>query len=198
MGRYWKAGRTGGEPRRACVRACVLAGTGPRGGAAGPGRPGERGLQLWRRPEGSGSGRRRGPSRGRTRGAARPLGIGGLCFALLQWAAVKRLAQSVCAAAPNFRLFLFWPEPRFPSLLAQPVALRYAPSSRCCPAASRGLPHTQARLEGTGVTRSVIPIIPSRDWGNLQSERGRREVHFEELPDGVHSERIFSSEEQAR
>lgn len=59
---------------RACVRAC-----GNRGGAAGPGRPGKRGLQWWRRPEGSGSGRR-GPGRGRTRGAARPLGIGALCF----------------------------------------------------------------------------------------------------------------------
>lgn len=135
----------------------MLAGTGPRGGAAGPGRPGERGLQLWRRPEGSGSGRRvaaRGELPGRS-------GLGDCVLPLLQWAAVKRLAQSVCAAAPNFRLFLFWPEPRFPSLLAQPVTLQYTPSSRCCPAASRGLPHTQARLEGTGITPSVTPIIRS-------------------------------------
>lgn len=59
---------------RACVRAC-----GNRA-ARGAGLRGRGGLQLWRRPEGSGSGRR-GPGRGRTRGAARPLGIGGLCFA---------------------------------------------------------------------------------------------------------------------
>lgn len=40
--RCWKTGSAGGEPRRTYVRACVRAGTGPRGGAAGPGRPGER------------------------------------------------------------------------------------------------------------------------------------------------------------
>lgn len=70
----------GGEPRKACVRACgnrAARGAGLRGRG---GRASERGLQLWRRPEGSGSGRR-GPGRGRTRGAAGPLGIGGLCFA---------------------------------------------------------------------------------------------------------------------
>lgn len=64
---------------RTCVRACVQEpgrGAGLRGRG---GRASEHGLQCWRRPEGSGSGRR-GPGRGRTRGAARPLGIGGLCF----------------------------------------------------------------------------------------------------------------------
>lgn len=55
-------------------------------------------------------------------------GLGDCVFPLLQWAAVKRLAQSARAGAPNFRLFLFWPEPRFLSLQAQPVALQYAPS----------------------------------------------------------------------
>lgn len=49
-------------------------------------------------------------------------GLGDCVFPFLQWAAGKRLAQSARAGAPNFRLFLFWPEPRFLSLQAQPVA----------------------------------------------------------------------------
>lgn len=169
--RGWKTGRAGGEPRWTCVRACVrepgrgagLRGRGGRASAACSGGGGRKGAVA------VGEGRvaaARGELLGRS-------GLGDCVFPLHQWAAVKRLAQSARAGAPNFRLFLFWPEPRFLSLQAQPVArspVRALPSP-CCPAASRGI-RTQAGRSGTGVTRFVI-----RSSG--QSARGRLEVHLE-------------------
>lgn len=119
-------------------RACVRAGTGPRGGAAGPGRPGERCLQWWRRPEGSGSGRR-GPGRGRTRGAARPLGIGGLCFSSSPMGG-RQASRPICSRwRAELSVVFVLARASFPvapgSACRSPV--RALPSP-CCPAASRG------------------------------------------------------------
>lgn len=160
---------------RACVRACGnragLRGRGGRASAACSGGGGRKGAVA------VGEGRA-AAARGELLGRS---GLGDCVFPLLQWAAGKRLAQSARAGAPNFRLFLFWPEPRFLSLQAQPVARspgRALPSP-CCPAASRGT-RSQAGRCGTGVTRFVI-----RSSG--QSSRGRLEVRLE-LSVGVHSE----------
>lgn len=125
-------------------RACVLAGTGLRAGrGCGAGAAGRASGRV-REACSCGGGRkgavavvggRVAAARGELLGRS---GLGDCVLPLLQWAVAKLLAQSARAGAPNFRLFLFWPEPRFLSLQAQPVSLRYAPSPRCCPAASRG------------------------------------------------------------
>lgn len=170
------------------MRACLREPGRARGGAAGPGRPagrpseraGERGLQLWRRPEGSGSGRR-GPGRRRTRGAARPLGIGGLCFASSPMGG-REASRPICSRWRAELSVVF--------VLAR-ASFPVAPGSACRSAVlalpsvlSRGV--AGARLGDAGVTRSVVPIV--RPGG----ARGRREVGFEELSDGVHSEILLS------
>lgn len=153
---------------RACLREPGR-GAGLRGRG---GRASERGLQLWRRPEGSGSGRR-GPGRGRTRGAARPLGIGGLCFASSPMGG-RAASRPICSRRrAELSVVFVLARASFP--VAPGSACRspqYAPSPRCCPAASRRRPHTQARLGGAGVTRSASPIVVrpgSRETGERET-----------------------------
>lgn len=99
---------------RACVRACGnrAAGRGCGAGAAGRASAacscggGRKGAVAV-------GGGRVAAARGELPGRS---GLGDCVLPLRQWAAGQRLAQSARAAAPNFRLFLFWPEPRFLSL----------------------------------------------------------------------------------
>lgn len=133
-------------------RACVLAGTGQRAGrGCGAGAAGRVSAACscggGRKGAVAVVGGRVAAARGELLGRS---GLGDCVLPLLQWAAAKLLAQSARAGAPNFWLFLFWPEPRFLSLQAQPFSLRYAPSPRCCPAASRG-PARSSRSSDLGV-----------------------------------------------
>lgn len=110
-------------------------------------------------------------------------GLGDCVLPLRQWAAGQRLAQSARAAAPNFRLFLFWPEPRFLWLQAQPVAL---PSTRP-PLGAVPRRRGAGRTPRPGSEALASPGLPARsssDRGVGTPARGRRrEVHFEELSD---------------
>lgn len=148
----------------ACVRACgsrAARGAGLRGRG---GRPAERASAACscgggRKGAVAVGGGRVAAARGELLGRS---GLGDCVLPLLQWAAAKLLAQSARAGAPNFRLFLFWPEPRFLSLHDQPVALRYSPSPRCCPAASQG-PGSEALASLGRSSRSSDPGVQEGD-----------------------------------
>lgn len=153
---------------RACVRACgnrAARGAGLRGrGGRRAGRASERASAACscgggRKGAVVVGGGRAAAARGELLGRS---GLGDCVLPLLQWAAAKLLAQSARAGAPNFRLFLFWPEPRFLSLQAQPVALRYWPSPRCCPAASRG-PGSETLASLGRSSRSSDPGVQEGD-----------------------------------
>lgn len=154
------------------MRACLREPGRARGGAAGPGRPAGRPSERARERASAacscGGGRKGAVAVGGGRAAAARgellgrSGLGDCVLPLLQWAAAKLLAQSARAGAPNFRLFLFWPEPRFLSLQAQPVALRYWPSPRCCPAASRG-PGSETLASLGRSSRSSDPGVQEGD-----------------------------------
>lgn len=144
-------------------RTCVRAGTGPRGGAAGPGRPGERGLQWWRRPEGSSSGRR-GPGRGRTRGAARPLGIGGLCFSSSPMGGC-RASRPICSRwRAELSVVFVLARASFPVAPGSACrsSVRSLPSP-CCPAASRGVRGT--KLEPSAVVLASLDLSSAHSAG---------------------------------
>lgn len=92
-------------------------------------------------------------------------GLGDCVFPLLQWAAVERLAQSARAGAPNFRLFLFWPEPRFLSLQAQPVALQFAPSPLRAVPRRRGGVGVGTKLGPSAVALASLDLSSARSAG---------------------------------
>lgn len=145
-------------------RTCVRAGTGPRGGAVGPGRPGERGLQWWRRPEGSSSGRR-GPGRGRTRVAARPLGIGGLCFSSSPMGGC-RASRPICSRwRAELSVVFVLARASFPVALVSACrsSVRSLPSP-CCPAASRGM-GVGTKLGPSGVALASLDLSSARSAG---------------------------------
>lgn len=149
--------------RRACVRACgnrAVRGAGLRGrGGRASERPSESGLQLWRRPEGSGSGRR-GPGRGRTRGAARPLGIGGLCFASSPMGG-REASRPICSRWRAELSVVF--------VLAR-ASFPVAPGSACL-SAVRALPSVLSR----GVSGPGSEALASPGRSSRSSDPGVRE-----------------------
>lgn len=165
------------------MRACGNRAAGRGCGAGAAGRASERGLQLWRRPEGSGSGRR-GPGRGRTRGAARPLGIGGLCFASSPMGG-RAASRPICSRRrAELSVVFVLARASFP--VAPGSACRSLPSTRPPLGAVPRRPRA-GRTPRPGSEALASPGLPARsssDRGVGTPARGRRrEVHFEELSD---------------